>query len=341
MDRIGLWLLTLLLVACADAPPSDTRAEGPAELPLTSESPPVEPTAEAPALDFKALREQVSLHLRREDYEAALSAIDQAQAAATDRDQRQELENLRVTTKRHLLQSTVADAFVLLDRDRVALGDPITGELILVNLSRSTLTIPSVAGSEASTTTMQVEVDFQEFGIDGTVVNERITWNLETGKDLVLAPGERHAWPISLDTLQQNPQGVTFRNYSVSAILYPAAMRMGEGSVPGTLRFRQKSCGVFPRNYEHLAESPRTRLLEAIEKESPLHIPVAAALLDEKDKAGSVGELLAILGRRGDQPPRAPTRVACCVALRILTGEPLEADPMAWQAWASSQSTPP
>jgi hypothetical protein len=275
--------------------------------------------------------------LRDQDYDRALAALDEFKRLKPPLVLAKEADVLRVEVKQHLLQSTYVDAFVLSDRDRVALGDPLTGELILVNLSREPLVIPArSAGPSAgsvSSSTVHVEVAYCEHGLDGTIVRERVTWNLEVGEDLKLAPGARRSWPLNLDTLQFSPRSLHYRTYTVEAMLYPAEIRIGAESFPGNLRFRARTWAVFPRNYEHLEGAPLSRLKEAISKESSVHVPLAAALAQDADRPAVLRVLLDSLAKPEAGPPGGATRLACCVALRILTGEELPAEPAQWLAW--------
>jgi hypothetical protein len=269
-------------------------------------------------------------------YGEALDLIRGIPMAAVPMESRAGLDALRIRLKRHLLQSVLVEALVILDRDRVAAGEPITGELVLVNLAREPLLIPFEAplpgpGGEQSRSVLHLQLDVREFGSDGTTMDDTRTWNLDVGEDIRLLPGARRSWPLGLDSAEINPFSVGYRRYAIGATLLPARIDIGSESWPGTLVFRGRTCEVFPRNWEHLADHPLERLGEAIAKRSPVHIPLAAALIPADQRRAGVDLLRATLSMDPEGPRSGETQVAACVALAILTGESLPARPDVWR----------
>jgi len=300
-----------------------------------------EPVTTAETSDeFEALAETMERHLRAGDYEAVLRASDAAARRGFTEAEAKRLEPMRAEARRCLLQTLYVDGLIRVDRERVAAGEPVTGEVLLVNLSSETARIFDVApsgarGAAGARTTLHFEVRSLEQGADGTVVRDVQTWSELIGRDLEIPPGGRQAFPLRLDREERG--GVSLRTYEISASLYPAELRVGAESIVGVVRFKPRTVRVFPRNYEHLAEDPVGRLVEAIRKNSPAHIPLCAALAAPSDRDRALGVLRraltgeAVADAAGPSDTPAPeTQVACCVAAAVLTGEILPAEPARW-----------
>ncbi|MAG56249.1 MAG: hypothetical protein CMJ83_08165 [Planctomycetes bacterium] len=275
--------------------------------------------------------EVVQGFIQAQDWDRALSAIDEAVRDAPPTGVGAHLSALRVQVKQNQLQSLYVEALIVLDSERVALGTPITGQIILVNLSKKQLVIPAqVRGNQ---TTIQLNLSYREFDNQGALFTERRQHPVRIGKDIVLEPGERHSEAIVLDSLQFGPHRVNYRRYELEARMYPSQILIGDEPFPGNLLFEPARCEVFPRNFEHLIERPLARLDEAVRKNSPTHVPLAAALVALTDKEKAIGKLVSFLRQDWGKDPDGPTRVACCVGLRILTGEELAAQPDLWLEW--------
>lgn len=345
-----LLLLSALVVACAgngETPPppgpgpeegvpgetangSDPEGGlGPDTRGAAPDAPP--PTTEAFRGRIDAIQALVEAH----DYEQALKEIETTLTQRPPDDLARYLEGLRVGLKRDLLQSLYVDALIILDKSRVALGTPITGQIVIVNLSNHPLVIPEEAG--ANRTTIQLDLRYTEYDVGGTVLNERRQHPVHVGEDITLGPGERHTEPIVLDSLDFGPERTNFRTYQLHALMYPAEIRIGDETWPGNLRFKSARCEVFPRNYEHLEKDPLKRLDEAVSKNSPIHVPLASALVKTRDKKKAIDKLVGFLRRDWGEDPDGPTRVACCVGLRILTGKDIPAHPDRWLEWADQR----
>jgi len=332
----ALSLLLLVFAACVAVPggEADPGAGAPdATAALEGDVASGPPGGATPEFDdqLKAIREFIDAH----DYGRALAAIDEALSLGPSRQLQGYLAGLRAGLKREILQSLYVDALIILDDERVALGVPITGQILVVNLSGERLVIPARAGGNQ--TTIQLDLRYTEFDKGGTVVKERRQHPVLVGRDIELGPGERHSEPIVLDSLEYGPRRTNYRTYELGALMYPSEIRIGGEMWPGNLTFKPAMCQVFPRNYEHLAAKPLDRIDQAVAKNSPAHVPLAAALVAEADRNQAIAKLIACLGRDSGEDPDSSTRVACCVGLRILTGEDIAAHPDRWLEWADNR----
>jgi len=335
--RLPLATLLFLLAACVTPAVKEEGAGDPASTTPEQEQLPEPPATKPPATGVEFDRRVASIleQIEAHDYDRALGQIGEVLALRPPPDLRAYIEGLRAGLKRDLLQSLYVDAFIVLDKKRIALGTPITGQIIIVNLSTQPLSIPARVGGNA--TTIQLDLQYKEFEVGGMVLTKRKQQPVLVGQDILLQPGERHAEPILLDSLALGANRPSYRRYDVEAIMYPSAIIIGTDNWPGNLRLRSARCEVFPRNYEHLMDRPVSRLQEAVAKNSPAHIPLAAALVSPSMRGQAVDQLINTLRSPWGQGPDGPTRVACCVGLRILTGEEITARPQAWLAWAEQR----
>lgn len=306
--------------------PEGSSLEGP---PKKREAPKPEEIEERLASIRRVVREQ--------DYERALEMVNDLRGHSLPEQTSRELDVIRIEVKQHLLQSMAADAFIVADRSRVAVGDVISGEFLLVNLGRERMVIPATvrpSRDRESRSTIHIDVAYVEYALDGSIINERLTWSVEIGDDVDLEPGARRSWPLNLESAHFSPQSVNYRTFLVTASLFPAEIRIGNESYPGTLKFKPARIEVFPRNFEHLEKAPISRLREALKKDSAPHVPIASALVPIEGRREATQTLIDALDSSLAAEISSETRLACCVGLRILTGEDVEPDPERWLAWA-------
>jgi len=295
----------------------------------------VAPTDGVTDAEVEALATAMTGDLARGDYQAALDASDALYARGPSSAQRSRLETMRSEARRRLLQTLFVDGLIRVDKDELAVGEPISGEVLLVNLSGRPLTIYDLPRDrsrrgDGARSSLHFDVRYTEYAADGTMVDDRLTWTVAVGRDLSLEPGGRATFPLELDTLAQNPGATALRTYEISAVLYPAEIRVGDENLPGVVRFKPKTVRVFPRNYEHLKKDPVARLAEAVRKRSAVHLPLAAALVLPADRERALEVLRAALWAEGAEAPDDRTAIAACVAARVLSGIVLRPEPRLW-----------
>ncbi|HMS16171.1 MAG TPA: hypothetical protein PKA37_04970 [Planctomycetota bacterium] len=242
---------------------------------------------------------------------------------------------------RRLLRDTALDARVILDQERVSAGTPITGALTLSNPTGGEIQLKEVhqeAGRTARTAVL-LTVQYTEHGTNGVLLSETSKQTVHIGRDLIIQPGETAVVPIILDSLEFGEGSLNYRVFSVEAVLYPALLTVLGSALPGTITFEGDRCQVFPRNYEHLLDDPAARVLEAIEKNSPTHLTLAAALVPASGRDAVVNELLRVLSSEARTQPSI--RLGICVALRILTDTEIGPEPDQWLAWGATRTPNP
>ena len=336
------WILGLPLVVAVvgcESPSGAAESRPLSGAQVLRPAPPV-PESEDPGesvtdAEIEALAAAMTGDLARGDYQAALDASDALYARGPTSSQRNRLETMRAEARRRLLQTLFVDGLIRVDKDELAIGEPISGEVLLVNLSGRKLSIYDLPrdGSrrgEGARSSLHFDVRYTEFAADGTLVDDRLTWTVAVGRDVILEPGGRAAFPLDLDTMAQNPGASALRTYEISAVLYPAEIRVDDENLPGVVRFKPRIVRVFPRNYEHLKKDPVGRLAEAVRKRSAVHLPLAAALVPPADRERALEVLRIALWAEGSEAPDDRTAVAVCVAARVLTGFESAPEPKLW-----------
>jgi hypothetical protein len=275
---------------------------------------------------------QMSSAIQHGDHERAVAIADSILKKEPPEEARQQIDRLRKAARQHLLQTFYVDAVVRAGKERVTIGDPIVGEVVLINIGTDPVVIEDekTGGGASSRTLLHLEVAYREFAPDGTLVRDLLTSNVLLGKRITIAPTQRYSIPLKLDTLEQNPGGTMLRQYDIGGSVFLAEMKTGKETIYGQLTLKPHRVRVFPRNYEHLADKPVARLADAIRRRSPDHIPLAAALVADSQK----NEALAVL-RDGLREPASSgidvaTQRACCVALSVITDEDRKPEPQEW-----------
>ena len=183
-------------------------------------------------------------------------------------------------------------------------ADIIEGEIVLMNISEYDLLVPATvkvgvpaarglnqdeseigedAGETESGAVVRSEMTYHEFIPTNTLVTNRKTKNFRIPKDIRLAPGEVHRIPVTINTRDMNPGGTMFRTYTLECVLHSAEIRVGNQLFRGMVPFRPATAGVFPRNAEHLKDAPLKRMKQALQKNSPVHLTLAAAYVDRSN----------------------------------------------------------
>jgi hypothetical protein len=274
----------------------------------------------------------MSTAIQHGDYERALAIGDQMLKKEPPDEARQQIDRLRKAARQHLLQTFYIDAVVRSAKDRVTIGDPIVGEVVLINIGTDPVVIEDErpGAGAGSRTLLHLEVAYREFVPDGTLVRDLLTSNVVLGKKITIPPAQRYSIPLKLDTLEQNPAGTMLRHYDIGGSVFLAELKAGKETIYGQLTLKPHRVRVFPRNYEHLADKPLVRLADAIRRRSPDHVPLAAALVSESQRREALVILRDALKEPASTGADVATQRACCVALSVLTDEDLKPDPQEW-----------
>jgi hypothetical protein len=335
--RRGILLPALLVAAgiLAGCASNDRPAGKPVSVPRATKGAPgpaAAPTAGPSRQEIDDALADISSAIQHGDHERAVAIADRMLKKDPPEEARQQIDRLRKAARQHLLQTFYVDAVVRSAKDRVTIGDPIVGEVVLINIGTEPVVIEDErpGGGAGSRTLLHLEVAYREFVPDGTLVRDLLTSNVVLGKRITIAPAQRYTIPLKLDTLEQNPAGTMLRHYDIGGSVFLAELKTGKEVIYGQLQLKPHRVRVFPKNYEHLADKPLARLKDAIRRRSPDHVPLAAALVPESQRTEVLIVLRDALRAPASTAADVATQRACCVALAAVTDEDRKPEPQEW-----------
>ena len=340
--RVGLQKAACLvglafLFACAGG--ADSRP---------SAAPDSRPVGAAHGVD-EAIR-AVEVLVEREEFRKAREMLaGLRQSPITELDQRR-LEFVEDSIKRKMLGRQYLDCFVYLKKTRVILGEPIEGDLVVMNISPQRIRIQAAAASaeeaeakrpvetESAPTTpktlLSLKARYREFWPNYMLFESEEFKNIVVDSDVVLESGESRKFPFSIDSLSIHPELSILREYEVSGNLHSADLMIGEEAFQGRLQFRSGAAFVFPRNAEHLGDDPLKRLTSAFEKRAALHLTIVGGWIDATTRERA----LTLLGDALVDPTVSETmKTAAMATLRVVTGENLAGTAEAWGGYLRSR----
>ncbi|MCB9831171.1 MAG: hypothetical protein H6807_01755 [Planctomycetes bacterium] len=300
---LALLLSLLVLPISCGSSPREAEEEASVEGVILPRTPPTSVAlSEEQRLEqenqLQSLLDQAALLHVKEDYRAALEVIRIAATMNPPEPFGHRFRALEIKVRADLLRRCYLDAFVRFDRPWYTIGETIEGEIILMNISDQLLVVPATTmvaapdpapGAESaeqeSRSVVRSVMTYREYLPSNTVITNRQTENFGIPQDIRLQPGETHRIPVAIDTNDINVAGQMYRRYRIACSLHAAEIRVGDEIFHGVLEYRPAHAGVFPRNAEHLADEPMTRVRQALAKASPLHLSLAAAFIDPRDQA--------------------------------------------------------
>ncbi len=179
----------------------------------------------------------------------------------------------------------------------------------------------------SSGTLFEFDVVAREYDVRGNVTVVRNRLLLRAEGDLVIPRHGTAEMTLDLGMVGNDRPLDGFRVFTVSGKLRPARLETGpfarwEGIALGSCEIR-----AFRANWQHLADDPLARLGQAIEKNAPVHLLTACALLEWPQRTAAMdGLVAAVEGSR-------PIDIVLFTAMEHLTGADLGRSAAAWRAW--------
>lgn len=328
-------LAGVALAACESTPdehggplvPTESRPSGPSSRVVLKPAR-TDPTANRTEV-VEAL-EAIDTMSTKGDWQGVLASTEIWLARNLTSDERRSFEAHRFVARRNLLQTLILDGFVRVEPTRVTVGSDVTVEILFINLSGRDVKILATA-PQSTPSALHLELACVEIAANGNRVEDRRTQIVEVGEDIVLPPGGRKSFKVPFTTSDRDLSSLALRRFTISATLWPSRLDVAGEAMPGGIKLRPTTLDAFPRNWEHLAERPLERLRDALGKRSAVHIPLCAALVAESERVAARELLCECLRSQGPDGPPFNTRIAVCVALRLVTGIDVPADPELWQ----------
>jgi len=292
---------------------------------------------------FEREIEAASEDLRAGRLEEGLKRVLDAKAEDPAGEDDADLDDLLRRFNRAVLDLPTLLATVEPEHDPIAFGDPVRISILLSNPGTRTVRVPvrtlpfrpppSAMGPrpqvESSASLFVLDLVRTEYDVNAHVISARRQVHYPLRRDLDLPPGATTEITLTVAGAENDRPLDGFRIYTVGGQLRPAVIELNGLRRYEAIRLRAGTLRSFRPNYEHLAEDPVGRIRQAFERNAPLHLLTAAALVPPRGRASAVEALVAGLKGGG------PMDLAAFAALSYLTNVDLGNDASAWRTWWS------
>lgn len=239
-----------------------------------------------------------------------------------------ELNTLKHRLLEDVLELQTITATVEFDREPVSFGDALRVRVHLRNGSKRPVRIPATAEG-ASNSMFMLQVERRSYDIRANITLHKLMVMRPLSDDVALEPGAEteRVLIVKPERIGNDLPLDGFRTFTVGGHLRPTVLELGGLRRWEAIKLRAAVARSFRPNYEHLADDPVQRIGQAIEKNAPIHLITAAALVPRHQRRAAVDKLVDGLqgGRLLDWTMFA--------SLQYLTGEKLGRDASAWRAW--------
>ncbi len=214
------------------------------------------------------------------------------------------------------------------ERDPIAFGDPVRVRIRLHNSGTRTVRVRAKPKT-GSPSLFVLDVLRAEYDVRAHVVQARQQVHHALRKDLDLPPRATTEIVLAVEGAGNDRPLDGFRTFTVGGQLRAATIDLNGLARHEAIRIRPGTLRSFRPNYEHLAEDPVRRVRQALERNAPLHLLTAAALVPAGQRQEAVDALVGSLSGGG------PMELCAFACLGYLTNAELGRDPDAWRAWWS------
>ncbi len=268
---------------------------------------------------------QVEILLVREEFDGALSIVDDLLEKEVPHDLRGRLQGLRLEVRRRRHERPTVEGRLRAERDLYAFGEEIRLVLTLVNQTDREVEI-RLDAADASSGYLFLRILRRQIDVYGNIREDVEQGQRALPGNAVLAPGASRWSNFLLPSGAREHDGLT--EFVVSGHVRPSVIEIGEREDHRSIPLRDVTVKVLPRNYEPLAEDPLGSLAKALEKRAAVHLLVAAELVPRRDRDAATRILIDALRADAGSMTRAVIS-----SLRRLTGESLPLESAAWIKW--------
>ncbi len=282
--------------------------------------------AKAPAAWFDEQLRIIDKEIAAGEFEAAIRRAFALRDKRPGALHRAQLDQLMQKANMSVLDlPTLEASFEAID-EPIEFGDPVRVRVRLHNLGRRPIMIPArLEGTSDSV--FELVLVRREWDTRAQVVTSTRRFSLPLERDWEIPAGGTSEQILDLGPFG-NDKGLNgFRVFAVRGRLRPARLDMGDlrrwDSIPISACYLRS----FRSNWNHLADDPLRRVIQAVQKSASTHLLTAVALLPVADKRDAVDYLVGEL--RGDRV----IDWAILASLEYLTRIELGRDTNAWRAW--------
>ena len=257
---------------------------------------------------------------------AALERIYHARKQNPEQAHAHELERLLLRVNQAVLDMATLSARVEAERDPIVFGDPLRIRVVLRNDGPRAILIPA-RPRRHSRSLFIFDIVRTELDTRAQVVTTRRRVHYPVRSDIDIPAGGTTERIISLGQSGNDRPLAGFRVYTVGGALRPAYLAVGKLKRWEVVKLEPGSLRSFRPNYEHLADDPVARIVQAIAKRAGVHLLTASALVRPGRRRAAVDKLVnALEGNR-------PIDWAIFASLHHLTELDMGRDAAAWRTW--------
>jgi len=275
---------------------------------------------------FEDERAVAEAELARGELKQAAERLYRALEARPGDVERARLEDLLRRVNRRVLEVRTLAGSMEAGKSTVVVGESVRVRVRLRNASGQRVRIPA-AQRGVSGSLFVFDVERSDHDTRANVVRTTTRVYRPLARALDLAPGASTEVVLDIGTIGNDRPLDGVRRFRIGGMLRPNVLEVGGLRRWEAVPLEPVEIRSFRENYKHLADDPVRRIGEAIDKNAPLHLVTAAALVPPERRTEAVDALLARLqgGRRID--------FAILAALIHVCEVEFGRDPSAWKAW--------
>jgi len=265
--------------------------------------------------------------LREGRLEAGLARVQHARAQAPEGEDLADLDDLLRRFHQAVLDLPTLSVDVEPERDPIAFGEPVRVRIRLTNPGTRTVRVRAEPAA-GSASLFVLDLLRVEYDVRAQVVQSRRQVHHALRRDLDLPPRATTEIVLAVEDAGNDRPLDGFRTFTVGGQLRAATIDVNGLPRHEAIRMRPTTLRSFRPNWEHLALDPVGRVRQALERNAPLHLLTATALVKPAQRQETVDALVGAL--RG-----GPMELSVFACLEYLTHADPGRDADAWRAWWS------
>lgn len=266
--------------------------------------------------------------LRAGRLEEGLRRVGRARAQDPEGEDLADLDDLLRRFNQAVLDLPTLVIAVEPERDPIVFDEPVCVRIRLSNPGTRTVRVRAQP-RKGSKSLFVLDILRTEYDVRAHVVRSRQQVHYALRKDLDLPPRATTEIVLTVEGAGNDRPLEGFRTFTVGGQLRARAIELEGLRRYEAIRMRPGTLRSFRPNYEHLAEDPVRRVRQAFERNAPLHLLIAVALVAPAQRKEAVDVLVGWLQGGG------PMDLCAFACLEYLTNVELGRDADAWRAWWS------
>lgn len=264
--------------------------------------------------------------LRAGRLEEGLARVVRARAQDPDGEDLLDLDDLLRRFNQAVLDLPLLVVTVEPERDPIVFDEPVRVRIRFSNPGPRTVRVRAKP-AKGSGSLFVFDVVRTEYDVRAQVIRSVRQVHYPLRKDLALPPRATTEILLTVGGAGNDRPLEGFRTFTVGGQLRAGAIELDGLRRYDAIPMRPGTVRSFRPNYEHLAEDPLGRVRQAVERNAPVHLLTAVALVAPGQRKEAVDALVGALQGGG------PMDLSVFACLEYLTNVGLGRDSDAWRAW--------